>query len=94
MLNTRVRRAKLSVLLRQRAVSNLARSYSSLCDVIVCIDAVPDRVLHVGVKRRASTSLHLQWDPPPVVNGILVGYTITYKGALYQKHTHTHADAY
>jgi hypothetical protein len=42
---------------------------------------VPEAVLHAAVLRRSSSCLHVQWDPPPVVNGVLIGYTITHRGS-------------
>ena len=48
--------------------------------IFIVMFSVPGPVMGFKVKGRGSTYFDVEWQAPEVVNGILIGYTITFRG--------------
>ncbi|KAI0212375.1 hypothetical protein LSAT2_002707 [Lamellibrachia satsuma] len=46
-----------------------------------------------GFLRKGPTYLYLAWDPPDVVNGILIGFTIVYQELFSQQISHRYLES-
>jgi len=43
-------------------------------------DAVPGPVTGFKVVNRTTSEMFVMWNPPPVINGVLIGYQLTLTG--------------